>query len=142
MPRASSSRAIPSRGLRAFTHRRRIGQLDLQSFVRLALGTGADDPQRRSEVRDSFTVGIITVVLAIALGLVSPDFRLDYFIDEAGAWFALTGTTIAVGLFGGYAAIVAVYLGIAAFTPRREQPAATEGEASPSVPSATDEESV
>lgn len=103
---------------------------------------GADDPQRRSEVRDSFTVGIITVVLAIALGLVSPDFRLDYFIDEAGAWFALTGTTIAVGLFGGYAAIVAVYLGIAAFTPRREQPAATEGEASPSVPSATDEESV
>jgi len=101
---------------------------------------GGDDPQRRSEIRDAFTVGIITVVLAIALGLVSPDFRLDYFIDEAGAWFALTGISIAVGLFGGYAAIVAVYLGIAAFTPRRQDPAAAEAEASAAVTSATDEE--
>ncbi len=101
---------------------------------------GADDPQRRSEIRDAFTVGIITLVLAIGLGLVSPDFRLDYFIDEAGAWFALTGISIAVGLFGGYAAVVAVYLGIAAFTPRREVPAAAEAEASASA-SAPDEES-
>ncbi|HET8928453.1 MAG TPA: acyl-CoA synthetase [Microbacterium sp.] len=108
-----------------------------------------DDPQRRSEIRDALTVGIITVVLAIAVGLVSPDFRLDYFIDDAGQWFALTGITIAVGLFGGYAAIVAVYLGIAAFTPRREAPEpedaepedAADSEASTSVPSAPDEES-
>ena len=110
---------------------------------------GVDDPQRRSEIRDSVVVGILTVVLAIAVGLVSPDFRLEYFIDDAGQWFTLTGITIAVGLFGGYAAVVAVYLGIAAFTPRREAPIADAGEtadaaqaeASAPVPSAPDEES-
>lgn len=81
---------------------------------------GIVDPQRRSEARDGTTVGVLTVVLAMAIGLVSPDLSYDYFIDDAGQWFALTGIVVAVGLFGGYAAIVAVYLGIAAFTPQRE----------------------
>lgn len=84
------------------------------------------DPQQRSEARDAVTVGIIGVVLAAGLGLVNPDFRLDYFIDDADAWFALTGTAIGVGIFGGYAAIIAVYLGIAAFSPRRDIPATVE----------------
>ncbi|MNL67086.1 hypothetical protein D3C87_1916440 [compost metagenome] len=47
-----------------------------------------------------------------------PAYALDYTIEEAHATFTLTGITIGVGLFGGYAAIVAVYLGIAGFSPR------------------------
>ncbi|MFT4229214.1 MAG: acyl-CoA synthetase [Microbacterium sp.] len=84
---------------------------------------GTLDPQRRSEARDAVTVGILTLALAAGTALVNPGFRVDFFIDDAGQWFALTGTTIAVGVFGGYAAVIAVFLGIAAFTPRREAPA-------------------
>ncbi len=58
------------------------------------------------------------------MGVVPAGFTLDYFIKDADQWFTLTGTTLAVGIFGAYAAIVAVYPGIAAFSPRREAPAA------------------
>lgn len=81
------------------------------------------DPQRRSEARDAIAVGALGLLLGIAVGLVPAGFSLDYFIDDADRWFTLTGITIAVGVFGAYAAIVAVYLGIAAFSPRREAPA-------------------
>ncbi|MFT4219675.1 MAG: acyl-CoA synthetase [Microbacterium sp.] len=77
-----------------------------------------DDAQRRSESRDAIVVGGLGLVLAAAVAIVPAGYSLDYVIDEAGQ-FTLTGTTIAVGLFGAYAAIVAVYLGIAAFSPRR-----------------------
>lgn len=79
--------------------------------------------QRRrgdADARDAILVGAVTLALAVGLLIVNPAYSLDYFIDEAGAWFTLTGITIAVGLFGGYAAIVAVFLGIAGFSPRRE----------------------
>jgi hypothetical protein len=100
--------------------------------------------QRLSEARDAITVGVITVILGLALLLVPGQYALRYYIAEAHQSFTLTGITIAVGIFGGYAAIVAVYLGIAAFSPRRETDAAAslaadasvagDGAASPAAP--------
>jgi hypothetical protein len=86
--------------------------------------------------RDEVLIGAITLLLVAGLLLVNPAYRLDYVIEEAGA-FTLTGITIGVGLFGGYAAIVAVFLGIAGFSPRREEivPAASV----PSSPSSDPE---
>lgn len=72
----------------------------------------------RSESRDAAVIGAITALLGIALLFVQPAYALDYTIEEASATFTLTGIIIGVGLFGGYAAIVAVYLGIAGFSPR------------------------
>lgn len=72
----------------------------------------------RSESRDAVVAGAITVLLGVALLFVQPGYALDYTIDEARQTFTLTGTTIGVGVFGGYAAIIAVYLGIAGFSPR------------------------
>lgn len=71
--------------------------------------------------RDGLTVGVITLLLAVALLFTRADFSYDYSIEGAGT-FTLTGITIAVGIFGGYAAIVAVYLAIAGFSPRRPEP--------------------
>lgn len=68
--------------------------------------------------REAVFVGILTTILGIALVVIPRTYSLDYFVDEAERSFTLTGTTIGVGVFGGYAAIVAVYLGIAAFSPR------------------------
>lgn len=84
--------------------------------------------EARSDARDQVTVGILTLVLSVALMFVPAGYALKYYIADAGQSFTLTGITIAVGLFGGYAAIVAVYLGIAGFSPRRHavDSAATE----------------
>lgn len=79
----------------------------------------------RSEARDALTVGIVGVLLALGTLAVQPAYALQYSIEEAGS-FTLTGITIAVGLFGGYAALIAVYLGIAGFSPRREPAPAPE----------------
>ena len=73
----------------------------------------------RSTSRDGLTIGALTVVLGLALLLVQPGYALDYYLEDAERSFTLTGITIAVGVFGGYAAIVAVFLGIAGFSPRR-----------------------
>ncbi len=78
------------------------------------------------DARDRITVGALTCVLAIASLLVSPGYALDYFIAEANSWFTLTGTIIGVGLFGGWAAVIAVYLGIGAFSPAPRTPVATK----------------
>ncbi|WP_345751886.1 acyl-CoA synthetase [Microbacterium rhizophilus] len=77
----------------------------------------------RSESRDAVVVGALTILLGVALLFVPADYTLNYFIEDAGRGFTLTGTIIAVGLLGGYAAVVAVYLGIAGLSP---QPAAAE----------------
>lgn len=71
--------------------------------------------------RDAIFTGALGLLLAVGLLLTNPAYRLDYFIAEAGRSFALTGITIGVGLFGFYTAIVAVHLGIAAFSPRPAQ---------------------
>lgn len=73
----------------------------------------ANDPL----ARDAVTVGAFGIILAIALLLVPAGFAQDYTVDEAGT-FTLTGIILGVGMFGAYAAIVAVFLGIAGLTPR------------------------
>lgn len=83
----------------------------------------------RGAARDTLTVGILSLVLAAALILVPSGFALQYYIEDAGRSFTLTGTTIGVGIFGAYAAILAVYLAIAAFSPRA-QPVADPASAS------------
>jgi hypothetical protein len=106
-----------------------------------ALGTDGADPTSdgerrgvRAAGRDALTVGIITVVLGIGLLVIPGQYVLDYYIPEAGQTFTLTGIAIAVGVFGGYAAIVAVYLGIAGFSPRRVAPVATKASVAASAP--------
>lgn len=78
----------------------------------------------RGDARDALTVGILGVALGISLIAVPVQYALTYTIEAAGT-FTLTGITIAVGVFGGYAAILAVYLGIAAFSPRPATETAT-----------------
>lgn len=80
--------------------------------------------------RDGILIGAITLALAAALLLVNPAYSLEYAITGAGE-FTLTGITIGVGLFGGYAAIVAVFLGIAGFSPRRATDAAPDAVPAP-----------
>lgn len=92
--------------------------------------------QERSEARDGIVVGALTLLLALAFLLIPAGYRLDYVIEEAGS-FTLTGTTIAVGVFGGYTAIVAVYLAIAGFSPRRPEPAAADAPTGDAVPAAS-----
>ncbi|MCR2783116.1 MULTISPECIES: acyl-CoA synthetase [unclassified Microbacterium] len=74
-----------------------------------------------TDARDAIVVGAVTILLGLALLAVPAGYQLDYFVDDAGQWFTLTGTTIGVGIFGAYAAIVGVYLGIAGFSPRRAE---------------------
>ncbi|MDQ1082222.1 MULTISPECIES: acyl-CoA synthetase [Microbacterium] len=76
---------------------------------------------RTAGVRDGVLVGILGLVLAVVLLLTPMQYALDYDITGAGS-FTLTGITIAVGLFGGYAAVIAVFLAIAGFSPRRPEP--------------------
>lgn len=91
----------------------------LAGLVELVIGL-VDRRARRETARDTIVVGVLGLVLALAVLLVPAGYRLDYFIEEAGRSFTLTGTIIAVGLLGGYAAIVAVWLGIAGLSPRAE----------------------
>lgn len=73
----------------------------------------------RTASRDGLTVGILTAVLGLGLLAVPAGYALQYTIDDAHATFTLTGIIIGVGIFGGYAAILAVYLAIAGLSPRR-----------------------
>lgn len=77
--------------------------------------------------RDAILIGAVTLALALGLLLVNPAYSLEYFIKEAGQTFVLTGITIGVGIFGGYAAIVAVFLAIAGLSPRRADTVAADG---------------
>ncbi|MDN3497179.1 hypothetical protein QL996_14650 [Planococcus sp. APC 4015] len=70
----------------------------------------------RSDARDAAVIGGLGVVLAVALLFIQPGYALAYAVEDVQE--TLTGIIIAVGVFGGYAAIVAVYLGIAGFSPR------------------------
>lgn len=76
---------------------------------------------RTAGVRDGVLIGALGLVLAVVLLLTPMQYALDYDITGAGS-FTLTGITIAVGLFGGYTAVVAVFLAIAGFSPRRPEP--------------------
>jgi uncharacterized membrane protein HdeD (DUF308 family) len=109
-----------------------IGWAAVSGLVELIAGIRERrSSQTRVDARDTITVGILGLVLAAGLAVVPSGYSLDYFIDDAGpqgTWFTLTGTTIGVGLFGGYAAIVAVWLAIAGFSPRRTPAVAGERE--------------
>lgn len=91
-------------------------------------GTEAPPPPR-SESRDALVVGILGLVLGVALLCVPTGYALNYTIGGVDETFTLTGIIIAVGIFGGYAAIVAVYLAIAGFSPRPPLPITTEAPA-------------
>lgn len=86
--------------------------------LRALRGTPRTDPSRTA-FRDALTVGILTIALGVGLLFVPTTYALRYTIEDAGATFTLTGIIIGVGIFGAYAAIVAVYLAIAGFSPRR-----------------------
>src|SRR5690606_26306907 len=74
--------------------------------------------------KDAITVGALGLILAVILLLIPVGYRLSYSVEGAGA-LTLTGIILAVGMFGGYAAIVAVFLAIAGFSPRRTATQAT-----------------
>ena len=86
---------------------------------RAARGLPKTDADARTESRDGLTVGILTLILGLGLLFVPADVRAATTRSRMPvATFTLTGITIAVGVFGAYAAIVAVYLAIAGFSPR------------------------
>lgn len=95
------------------------GVVELVSGIRRR-ATGPD-------ARDGILIGAITIALGVGLLLVNPAYSLEYFIKEADQSFVLTGISIGVGIFGGYAAIIAVFLGIAGFSPRRAAVDETDG---------------
>jgi uncharacterized membrane protein HdeD (DUF308 family) len=68
--------------------------------------------------RDAITVGAFGLLLAVLLIAIPAGFAQPYAIKGAGE-FELTGIILGVGMFGGYAAIIAVFLGIAGLTPKR-----------------------
>jgi uncharacterized membrane protein HdeD (DUF308 family) len=68
--------------------------------------------------RDSITLGAFGLLLAVLLLAIPAGFVQQYTIKGAGD-LELTGIILGVGMFGGYAAIVAVFLGIAGLTPQR-----------------------
>lgn len=80
----------------------------------------SNDIVARNAARDGLTVGILTLIVGAALLFVPAQYALQYYVDDADLWLTLTGITIGVGIFGGYAAIIAVYLAIAGLSPRRE----------------------
>lgn len=82
--------------------------------------------------RDAITVGALGVLLGIVLLLIPAGFLQEYTIEKAGT-FVLSGIILGVGMFGGYAAIVAVFLGIAGLTPKRVDAVVTASESNDST---------
>ncbi|MDQ0643323.1 acyl-CoA synthetase [Microbacterium murale] len=68
--------------------------------------------------KDAITVGALGLLLAVVLLIIPAGYSLQYSVDDAGA-LTLTGIILAVGMVGGYTAIVAVFLAIAGFSPNR-----------------------
>ncbi|MGM1018568.1 MAG: acyl-CoA synthetase [Actinomycetota bacterium] len=83
--------------------------------------------------RDAISVGVLTILLGLVLLVIPVNYAIDYTIEEAGT-FTLTGIILGVGIFGGYAAIIAVYLAIAGFSPQR----ADSSDSDPAVPEHSD----
>lgn len=75
--------------------------------------------------KDAITIGALGLLLAIILLVIPAGYSLQYSVDGTEA-LTLTGIILAVGMFGGYTAIVAVFLAIAGFSPNRTD--ATEDE--------------
>lgn len=69
--------------------------------------------------RDAITVGALGLLLALLLLVIPVGFVQQYAVE--GQAFSLTGIILGVGMFGGYAAVVAVFLGIAGLAPAAER---------------------
>ncbi len=83
--------------------------------------------------RDAIAVGAFGILLGLLLLLIPAGLVQEYTIETAGT-FQLTGIILGVGMFGGYAAVVAVFLGIAGLTPSPRTPAvADEAESADAV---------
>jgi hypothetical protein len=82
--------------------------------------------------RDAITVGALGVLLGVALLLIPAGFLQEYTIDKAGT-FVLSGIILGVGMLGGYAAIVAVFLGIAGLTPKQADDVAAASDSNDSA---------
>ncbi|SEB71824.1 Uncharacterized membrane protein HdeD, DUF308 family [Paramicrobacterium humi] len=78
----------------------------------LELYTGYRLGRRAPLSKDFLIVGAFTALLAVVFVLLPPDF-VQTGGGEQGAPATLTSSVMAVGVFGAYAAIVAVYLAIA-----------------------------
>lgn len=78
----------------------------------LELYTGYRLGRRAPLAKDFLIVGAFTALLAIVFVLLPPDF-VQTTGGEQGAPAALTSSVMAVGVFGAYAAVIAVYLAIA-----------------------------
>ncbi|CAH0143305.1 MULTISPECIES: acyl-CoA synthetase [unclassified Microbacterium] len=87
--------------------------------------------------RDAVTIGALGLLLAVVLLLIPANYALQYSVEGAGE-LTLTGIILAVGMFGGYCAIVAVFLAIAGFSPRRPEPVSTEAADVAGAPARTD----
>jgi uncharacterized membrane protein HdeD (DUF308 family) len=79
----------------------------------------SDDPT----ARDGVIIGGFGILLGILLLVIPAGFTHDYTIEGAGT-FELSGIILGVGMFGAYAALVAVFLGIAGLTPQKKADAA------------------
>lgn len=112
------------------------GLVELLAGLRERRRARAAGTEPADGTRDAILIGALGLLLAIALLCVPMGYAWNYSIAEAGS-FTLTGITLAVGILGIYAAIVAVFLGIAGFTPR---PAARGDEASADAVSAAHEQ--
>lgn len=67
--------------------------------------------------KDAITIGALGLLLAIVLLFIPANYALSYSVE--GTAGTLTGIILGVGMFGGYTAIVAVFLAIAGFSPNR-----------------------
>lgn len=90
----------------------------ITGFVEAITGWRSSRP-RTPDARDALTIGLITMLLGLVLIAVTFFQPQPYSVE--GHDFVLTSTIIAVGIFGGYAAVIAVFLAIAGFSPRRPE---------------------
>ena len=91
-------------------------------FLELYLGLRA---RREPGARDHIFIGALTVVLAIAVLVVPPDFVQPFAFDEVTG--QVTASVIVVGLLGAYWAILGIFLVIAAVpVPASSTPPAVE----------------
>ena len=91
-------------------------------FLELYLGLRA---RREPGARDHIFIGALTVVLAIAVLVVPPDFVQPFAFDEVTG--QVTASVIVVGLLGAYWAILGIFLVIAAVpVPASSTPTAVE----------------
>lgn len=91
------------------------GGLEILGGLRARRGAGSMVARR--DARDEIVAGVFGLLLAIGVLLIPAGYALNYQIPEAGQTYTLTAITIGVGLFGAYCAILAVFLGIAGFSP-------------------------